>query len=294
VRVCTDRRALQDAVDNIAEAHKQIMRLEKMAAIGQLAAGVAHEINNPVAFVVSNINSMSDYYNDVFEVISAYEQLEQSLSAEQPGLKLIQELKDQRQIAYLKQDIGQIIAECKEGLTRIRKIVEDLKNFSREGEVVLKWTDINQEIDSTLNLARNEIKYKADVKRAFADLPQVQCVATQINQVILNLLVNAAQAIKDHGTITISTSAETDAGEASWVCIRVADTGCGIAPENVARVFEPFYTTKPVGKGTGLGLSLSHKIIQKHGGRIDVQSHPGSGTTFAVWLPVQQPGSPDV
>ncbi len=289
-RVHAERRALLAAVDSITDAHKQIMRLEKMAMLGQLTAGVAHEINNPVAFVVSNINSMSDDYKDVFEVISAYEKLEESLSAEHPGLKSIQMLKEQRQIPYLKNDIEQIIAESKDGMSRIQKIIKDLKNFSREGEVVLKWTDINREIDSTLNLARNEFKYKADVQRHYADLPQVQCVAMQINQVILNLLVNAAQAIEDHGTISITTSVETDNTQASWVCIQVADTGCGIDSETMARVFEPFYTTKPVGKGTGLGLSLSQSIIQKHSGRIEVESEPGRGTTFALWLPVQQPG----
>jgi len=289
-RVSAGRRALQEAVDSTAEARKQIIRLEKMATIGQLAAGVAHEINNPVAFVISNINSMSDNYNDVFEVISAYELLEASLPDEHPGLKRLRELKDRRQIAYLKEDIGQIIGECKDGLTRIRKIIEDLKNFSRESELVLKWTDINREIDSTLNIARNEIKYKADVERVYGDLPQVQCVATQINQVVLNLLVNAAQAIEGHGTITIATTTEKGDGETPWVCIRITDTGCGIETADIPRVFEPFYTTKPVGKGTGLGLSLSHKIIQKHSGRFEVESRPGQGTTFAVWLPVQQPG----
>jgi signal transduction histidine kinase len=233
---------------------------------------------------------MSDDYDDVFEVISAYEKLEETLPAEHPGLRSVQVLKEQRQIPYLKKDIEQIIAECKDGMSRIQKIIEDLKIFSRDGEIVPKLTDINRDIESTLNIARNELKYKAEVVRNYGELPQVECVATQINQVILNLLVNAAQAIEDHGTISITTSVETDNTQASWVCIQVADTGCGIDSETMARVFEPFYTTKPVGKGTGLGLSLSQSIIQKHSGRIEVESEPGRGTTFALWLPVQQPG----
>jgi signal transduction histidine kinase len=288
-RVCAERRSLLAAVYSVAEARKQLMRSEKMATIGQLAAGVAHEINNPVAFVASNINSMSDDYDDVFEVISAYEKLEETLPAEHPGLRSVQALKEQRQIPYLKKDIEQIIAECKDGMSRIQKIIEDLKIFSRDGEIVPKLTDINRDIESTLNIARNELKYKAEVVRNYGELPQVECVATQINQVILNLLVNAAQAIEDHGTITINTSVETDDVETHGICIRIADTGCGIDTENLSCVFEPFYTTKPIGAGTGLGLSLSRQIILEHGGRLEVESEPGQGTTFTIWLPVQKP-----
>lgn len=203
---------------------------------------------------------------------------------------------------YIKEDIEQILNECKDGLTRIRKIVDDLKSFSREEEVEWKWTNLHKEIDSTLNIANHEIRYKAEVKKDYGELPEVECIPSQLNQVFLNLLINAAHAIDGHGTITLTTSTGTlpkaiaeemigcdNDDEDSWVCISVADTGSGIDTDTIKHIFDTFFTTKPIGKGTGLGLSLSRNIIKKHGGYIAVDSEYGEGTTFSIWLPVHQP-----
>jgi len=300
-RAYTERQALQSAIKDIKEIREQIFKSEKMASIGQLAAGVAHEINNPVAFIASNINSMSSYYEDVFSVINAYDQMERTLSADLPEVKAVREIKERLQIDYLKEDIKQIMSECDDGLTRIRNIVEDLKNFSREEKIEWQTTDLHRELDSTLNIANHEIKYKAEVNKEYGDIPDIECVTSQLNQVFLNLFVNAAHAIDDHGTITLKTSTGTlpdglsekkdgaeETSEESWVCISVGDTGCGIDKEAIPKIFDAFFTTKPAGKGTGLGLSLSRSIVQKHGGHFTVDSEPGKGTTFSVWLPVHQ------
>jgi signal transduction histidine kinase len=165
----------------------------------------------------------------------------------------------------------------------VRRIVEDLKNFSRVGELEWKEADLRQGIESTLNIVWNELKYKCQVVKDYGDIPPVHCLISQLNQVFMNLLVNAGQAIEKEGIITIRTGR---VGE-DRVCVEISDTGKGIAPEHINRIFEPFFTTKPVGKGTGLGLSLSYGIVERHGGRIDVESHLDRGTTFRVLLPIQ-------
>src|SRR5574343_1138295 len=185
---------------------------------------------------------------------------------------------------YLKEYIPTLMHESRDGIQRVRKIVQDLKDFSRV-DARQEWesVDLHAGIDSTLNIVNNEIKYKADVVKNYGPLPEVQCLPSEMNQVFMNLLVNAAHAItSERGTITISTGAE---GPNVWV--EVADTGAGIAQENLKRIFDPFFTTKPVGKGTGLGLSLSYGIVQKHSGHIDVKSEPGKGTCFRITLPVR-------
>jgi signal transduction histidine kinase len=176
------------------------------------------------------------------------------------------------------------MVETKDGLARVAKIVRDLKDFSRAGDAVSQWADLHQGIDSTLNIVWNELKYKCTVRKEYGELPLVWCVPSQINQVVMNLLVNAAHAIPEKGEITIRTGQQ-----AEQVFIAISDTGTGIAQENLNRIFEPFFTTKPVGKGTGLGLSLAYSIMQKHRGRIEVASKPGAGTTFTLWLPLEAP-----
>ena len=179
-------------------------------------------------------------------------------------------------------------------MSRVRKIVDNLKSFSRTSDSEWKWADMHEELDRALSLASNELKYKAEIVREYGDLPQVQCIPTQLNQVFLNLLVNAAHAMEGRGRITISTTrsavpkeVESQPGSnGEWVCIKVADNGKGIDDDTLARIFEPFFTTKEVGKGTGLGLSVSLGIIHGHNGHIGVESEPGVGTTFTVWLPV--------
>ena len=264
------------------ETQNQLLQSEKMASIGQLAAGVAHEINNPIGYVYSNLGTLEKYLRDVFSVLAAYESAETSLAPE--ALGALRELKQKADLEFLREDIGSLMSESKEGITRVKQIVQDLKDFSHVGaQDEWQWADLHQGIDSTLNIVNNEIKYKAQVVKHYGELPEVECLPSQLNQVFLNLLVNAGHAIEERGTITIR-SGMADENE---VWVEIADTGKGIAPEHLNRIFEPFFTTKPVGKGTGLGLSLSYGIVQKHGGRIEVESAVGKGTTFRIRLPVR-------
>jgi signal transduction histidine kinase len=175
------------------------------------------------------------------------------------------------------------MSESKDGITRVKNIVQNLKDFSHV-DIVEEWrySNLHLGLDSTLNIVNNEIKYKADVVKKYGVIPDVECLAAQLNQVFMNLLVNASHAIEAHGTITISTGQLNDE-----VWVEISDTGKGIAPEHMQKIFDPFFTTKPIGKGTGLGLSLSYGIIQKHHGRIEVQSEFGKGATFRVWLPIR-------
>jgi two-component system, NtrC family, sensor kinase len=269
----------------LKQAQDQLMRSEKLASIGQLAAGVAHEINNPVGYVFSNFGTLEKYLTDLFRVLAAYEKAESQLAGTASGSELAA-LRAEIELDYLKEDVPALMNESREGISRVRKIVQDLKDFSHvDAQQDWQWTDLHQGIDSTLNIVNNEIKYKADVVKQYGALPEVQCLASELNQVFMNLLVNAAHAIdKTRGTITIRTGVQ---GERVWV--EVADDGCGIPKENQSRIFDPFFTTKPVGKGTGLGLSLSYGIVRKHGGELEVDSEPGRGTRFRMTIPVHRP-----
>ncbi len=264
----------------LEEAQNHLLQSEKMASLGQLAAGVAHELNNPIGFVYSNMGTLENYLNDIFVINTAYEEAERTVGADCPALDDIQKLKKDKDYDYIKQDIFQLMSQSKDGLARMRKIVQDLKDFSHVGDEGWKWVDLHKGLDSTLNIVWNELKYKCQVNKEYGKLPDVYCMASQINQVFMNLLVNASQAIETKGVITIRTGAE---GDQVWV--EIADTGKGISPENLTRIFDPFFTTKPVGVGTGLGLSLSYGIVQKHHGRIEVQSEVGKGTAMRIWLP---------
>jgi len=275
-----EQRAL---IKKLEDAHNQLLQSEKMASIGQLAAGVAHEINNPIGFVYSNMGMLEKYIQATFHMIEQYEQAEASIAAPEV-LERLRVTKKELDIEFLKTDLRSLMEETKDGITRVKVIVQNLKDFSRPGDTdEWHYADIHKGLDSTLSIVNNEIKYKAEVVKKYGEIPDVECIASQLNQVFMNLLVNAAHAIKDHGTITISTGQE---GGEIWV--EIADTGQGIAPEHIKKIFDPFFTTKPVGKGTGLGLSLSYGIVQKHHGRIEVLSEVGKGTKFWVWLPVKQ------
>ena len=265
----------------LSDAQDKLMQSEKLASIGQLAAGVAHEINNPIGYIFSNFGTLEKYLADLFEMLGAYEQAEGALAGTAAGQRL-SALRERIELDYLKEDIPTLMAESREGISRVRKIVQDLKDFSRvDAREEWEWVDLHQGIDSTLNIVNNEIKYKADVVKQYGTLPDVECLPSELNQVFMNLLVNAAHAITaERGTITIRTGCEDDR-----VWVEVADNGCGIAKDNLSRIFDPFFTTKPVGKGTGLGLSLSYGIVKKHAGRIDVSSEPGLGTSFRLSLP---------
>jgi hemerythrin-like metal-binding protein len=272
---------LKNLNDKLESAHVQLLQSEKMASIGQLAAGVAHEINNPVGFVNSNLGTLGKYISSMFNVISAYETAEAKVGPN--TCPEVAQVKKAMDFNYLKEDIPSLLKESQDGLARVTRIVQDLKDFSHVDEANWQQANLEQGMDSTLNVVSNEIKYKAEVVRQYAGLPSVECMPSQLNQVFMNMLVNAAQAIDQKGTITVRTG---KSGEEVWV--EVEDTGKGISPENLSRIFDPFFTTKPIGKGTGLGLSLSYGIVQKHHGRIEVKSEVGKGSTFRVWLPVRQ------
>ena len=290
----TDRKLMEEAlqkkgeeqqllINELQETQAQLLQSEKMASIGQLAAGIAHEINNPIGFVNSNMGALRGYVDTLCELVDGFDQVVGALT-DRPELKAsTSQLKKKADFDFLKEDVGQLVQESLDGLKRVKDIVQSLKDFAHIGETDWQYADLHAGIDSTLTIANNEFKYKAVVKKEYGTLPLVKCVASQLNQVFMNLIVNASHAIKDNGVITIRSGAEGD-----WVWVEVGDNGCGIPADILNRIFEPFFTTKPVGKGTGLGLSLSYNIVTKHGGRIEVASELGQGTRFTVHLPVHQ------
>lgn len=255
--------------------NRQLIQAEKMASIGQLAAGVAHEINNPLGFVFSNLKSLEEYIESLFKIID--------IAATDKSNSLLHNAMQEFEFDYIRADLVSLFEESKDGLQRVKKIITSLKDFSHIDEEEFAPTDILKGIETTLSVAQNEIKYKAEVIRQFSDLPPIECIASQINQVIMNLVVNAAHAISGFGEIHIRTGLLE---EMAW--IEIEDNGSGISAENIERIFEPFFTTKPVGTGTGLGLSLSRTIIEKHHGRVEVESQIGHGSRFRVWLPIKQ------
>ena len=269
----------------------QLLQSEKMASIGQLAAGVAHEINNPTGFVSSNLKTLSDYIKDLSDLTRAYRKLIAELNENTAigghapevteQVQRITDLEDEVDIGFILKDILELIEESREGTERIKNIIQDLKDFAHPGEDKPKFADINKNLNSTVNVVWNEIKYKAEVTRDYGDLPEVHCYPQMLNQVFMNLLVNAAQAIKERGEIRIKTRADN-----GYVEIKISDTGSGIPQEHLSKIFNPFFTTKEVGKGTGLGLNVAYNIIKKHHGMIDVESTVGAGTTFTVKIPV--------
>jgi PAS domain S-box-containing protein len=265
-------------IKRLEEAQSQLMQSERMASIGQLAAGVAHEINNPVGFVNSNLGTLQGYVTNLLRLLAVYEQAEGVLSG--AAVQEIRQVKTDIDVAFLRDDVVALLAESLDGLKRVTRIVQDLKNFSHVDESERQWADLEAGLESTLRVVWNELKYKAEVVKEFAGIPLLECFPSQLNQVFMNLLVNASHAIEARGTITIRTGHDD-----SQLWVEVQDTGKGIKPENLARVFEPFFTTKPVGQGTGLGLSLAYGIVKKHEGRIEVKSELGQGTTFKVILP---------
>ncbi|MFN3984985.1 MAG: ATP-binding protein [Rhodocyclaceae bacterium] len=272
----------REALQDLKVAKASLVQSEKLASIGQLAAGVAHEINNPIGYVHSNIGSLEQYIDDLFRLLEAYEAAEPALAP--PQAAALAALRQQLDVDFLKQDIPMLVAESKEGITRVKKIVQDLKDFSHvDAHQEWQWTDLRIGLDSTLNIVNNEIKYKADVVRDYADIPEVECLPSQLNQVFMNLLVNAAHAMgEERGTITVRARQP----DPQHVAIEIADDGCGIPDDVRQKIFDPFFTTKPIGKGTGLGLSLSYGIVQNHNGRIEVESTTGVGTVFRVVLPI--------
>ncbi|MGD9008996.1 MAG: ATP-binding protein [Desulfobacteraceae bacterium] len=286
-----------ELVNDITEElalERELQQSQKLASIGQLAAGVAHEINNPTGFVSSNLGTLRGYQGDIGRLIDLYRELKESIKhGDQPPvsanvtdfIEKIEAFEGEIDLDYLREDIVDLIEESKEGTERIKKIVEDLKHFAHPGQDKIQDTDINKELTSTLNVVNNELKYKAQVVKEFNTLPIIMANPQQLNQVFINILVNAAQSIEKMGEIRIMTKAVD-----RHVQIHIRDTGCGISEENLTKIFDPFFTTKGVGKGTGLGMNIAYNIIQKHKGDIQVESRVGQGTTFIISLPVDGPG----
>lgn len=268
-------------IKKLESARNQLLQSEKLASIGQLAAGVAHEINNPIGFVNSNLISLEKYALDLLSLVDCYSQVEKELAP--TSLLKIREKKQEIDLSFLREDIIDLLTESKDGTIRVKKIVQDLRDFSRAGEAEWKLFNVHEGIESTLNVVRNEIKYKAEVIKQYGLIPPIMCIPSQLNQVFLNLLVNAVQAIPEKGTITITTRHVKDVVE-----VLITDSGVGISDEIKSKIFDPFFTTKPVGKGTGLGLSVTYGIIERHSGNISVQSKVNEGTTFTIALPVQR------
>jgi two-component system NtrC family sensor kinase len=270
----------------LERTHARLFQQEKLASLGQLAAGVAHEINNPLAFITSNLGSLQKHMDRLLNFMEIQSKAMDSASncAEEKRRDILQQLRaDEKslKIEYVIKDIGKLINESLDGATRVKRIVQELKSFCRADDNELKLGDINTGLESALNIVWNELKYKATVKKEFGQIPLAKCNPGRLSQVFMNILINAVQAIETQGVIIIK----------SWhadgnIYVSISDTGCGIPEETLSRIYEPFFTTKEVGKGTGLGLSIAYDIVKAHNGDITVQSERGKGTTFTVKMPV--------
>jgi two-component system NtrC family sensor kinase len=280
---------LDEALKNLKTTQAQILQSEKLASIGQLAAGVAHEINNPIGFIGSNLDALSGYMKDYNILLDHYQAMGKTLGKSGPDIitesvnsimRTVRQCEKDIEIDYLKEDIPELLKDCIDGTQRVGKIVADLKNFAHPGNEKKTLMDINKGLDSTLSVVANELKYKAVVIKEFGDIPPVEAWPQKLNQVFMNIFVNAAQSLVEKGEIRIQTFTN-----GSDIKIAISDNGSGIAKENLSAIFDPFFTTKDVGKGTGLGLNIAYNIIKEHKGRIEVQSELGKGTCFTISLP---------
>ena len=272
---------LEKAYDLLKDSQVKMLQQEKMASIGQLAAGVAHEINNPVGFINSNLGTLQKYVGRLEEFIGSQATVIASMQDGQKNRDGLDAKRKQLKIDYILPDIKELIKESIDGADRIKKIVSDLKNFSHVDAAESGMADINAGIESTLNIVWNELKYKATVTKEYGDIPRTNCNIGQLNQVFVNMLINAAHAIENQGKIMVKTWVDN-----GIILVSISDTGQGIAADKISRIFEPFFTTKKVGEGTGLGLSIAYDIVKKHKGEITVVSEIGKGTTFTIKIPV--------
>ncbi|MBN3560870.1 ATP-binding protein [Aliamphritea spongicola] len=273
---------LVKAFKSVKETQAKLVQSEKMAGLGTMAAGVAHEINNPVGFVKSNLGSLQAYSTNLTGYVHRIDELLKEHDDMQSLREALQAAREEFDIEYTAEDIDPLIVESQDGVNRVEAIVSGLRSFAREDDEQMAPADINGALKSTLKVAANQLKYKCTVHEDYAELPALTCNIGRLNQVFMNLLVNAGQAIDENGEIFIGTRFINNE-----VIVSIRDTGCGMSPEVQKQLFNPFFTTKDVGSGTGLGLSISHGIIEEHGGRIQVQSVEGKGSRFIVRLPVQ-------
>ena len=275
---------LRASVAQMQKAQALLLNADKMASIGQLAAGVAHEINNPVAYVRSNMNTLAKYSATLLEVADRCSDMLAQAEIAPAARDRLRAVIESADLAYLRTDLTELVRGSLDGLTRVTDIVAALQAYAPIGPMAPQPFDLHEGIDTILRIAGATIRDKARIVKQYGNLMPLDCIGSQICQVILNLVINAAQAIETEGVITIATISD-----AETVRISISDTGAGIAAEHLRFIFDPFFTTKPVGSGTGLGLSISYNIVQKHGGRIEVASTPGFGTTFVVILPRHTP-----
>ncbi|WP_448562847.1 ATP-binding protein [Trichothermofontia sp.] len=289
---------LQQALNDVQQAQAQLIQAEKMSSLGQLVAGVAHEINNPVNFIHGNLAHADEYIQDLLELLELYRE---SLQNHPPH---IQEKEAEIDLDFLRQDLPKLLSSMKVGADRIRDIVHSLRNFSRLDEATLKEVNIHEGIDSTLMILHNRLKAKPghpeiQVIKHYGALPLVECYAGQLNQVFMNILTNAIDALEDQTAQSPTTQTErprtitisTEVMDSTHVKIAIADNGPGMTPEVRQRLFDPFFTTKPVGKGTGMGMSISYQIITEyHHGRLECRSEPGQGAEFVMQIPIYQSG----
>ena len=269
---------LGGALKELRETQHQMVQREKMASIGQLVAGVAHEINNPLNFIKGNICLLREYAEGLTGAIEGYEQVVRCEAAW--AMPQVEAVRERHDIDYLVKDLESLLDSCDEGVERTTRIVRDLRAFSRTDGGAPTQIDVGERLDTTLNLLRSRLN-GIHVDRAYEDVGVIECLEGQLDQVFMNLIVNAADAVEPGGRITIRSRA---LGE-DRIVVEVEDDGCGISPEQTEKIFEPFFTTKEVGKGTGLGLAISYGVVARHGGQITVRSEPGEGTCFAVEVP---------
>ncbi len=271
---------LENANNELKNTQAMMVHSEKMKSLGELVAGITHEINNPVNFIHGNMVHLKNYSEALIQIIDAYEAIENDLSEEKRNN--LAKIKEDLELDFIREDLPELIESCHEGTTRTKNIILDLKNFSRLDEMVVNEIDLKKEIDTTLNILHNKIKHKAEIIKEYEEnIPFVEGYGGQLNQVFMNIIDNACYAIKDKGTITIRLQKQDDN-----VIIEIKDTGCGMTEEQAKKVFDPFFTTKPVGEGTGLGMSISYKVIQRHNGKIEIDSELGKGTKFTITLPI--------
>lgn len=280
---------LAQAYQRVKESQTQLVQSEKMASLGQMVAGVAHEINTPLGYVTNNVNLARDMLTQLHAQVAAYDELIDLLtsgrmneSALEQGLANIGEMRENFNASFAPDDLSHLFEDTLYGVGQISEIVLNLRDFSRLDQAPVDNVDLNKCMDSALLIARNVLKHKADVVKDYGELPTVSCSPSQINQVFLNLLTNAAQAIEGRGRILLKSWVDTQ-----YVHVTVQDTGKGITEADLKKIFDPFFTTKPQGEGTGLGLSIAYQIVRKHGGHLRVASKVGVGTRFGVSLPLR-------
>lgn len=273
----------------LQSSQTQLIKSEKLASIGQLAAGVAHEINNPVGFVLSNLDSLQHHIHELTEMLSLHSDFVTLLPANalsgaaKQKLNQIQLATQGDNLSFLLEDISDIFTDSLSGLHRVRDLVASLKSYSHVAEKKHVVMDINQCIENTLKLVHNELKYKVTVQRAMQTVPEILGNESELSQVFTNLFVNACHACEQDGVVIVETRADEN-----FLYASITDNGSGISPEKVQSIFEPFFTTKPVGVGTGLGLAVSKDIAERHEGEINVESELGSGSTFTLKLPFKR------